>query len=95
MTIMLNVNLAATKSQVAAADGSRSRILDELVDHYLCWQDECVTVRSAYEQWRSSPGHERRLAHATYVAALDREESAARAYADLSGVYASLPSEAA
>jgi hypothetical protein len=57
------------------------RAIDELVERYISWCDESYAVRTAYQQWSNSGRGERRLAYAGYVAALDREEQAARAYA--------------
>jgi hypothetical protein len=57
------------------------RTIDELVERYISWHQESYAVRIAYQQWASSGRGERRLAYAGYVAALDREEQAARTYA--------------
>jgi hypothetical protein len=57
------------------------RTTDELVERYISWREESSAVRVAYQQWASSGRGERTLAYAGYVAALDREEQAARAYA--------------
>ncbi len=59
---------------------SQQRFVDELVDLYLGWRDECVAVQSAYRVWIGAPASERPLAHAAYRAALDREEQAAARY---------------
>jgi hypothetical protein len=56
--------------------------VDELLEGYVSWREECQAVRLAYEQWVGSDRGERGLAYAGYVAALDREEHAARTYAD-------------
>jgi hypothetical protein len=58
--------------------------VDALIEHYVAWREECQAVRQAYQRWADSDSDrdERRLAHAGYVAALDREECAARTYAD-------------
>lgn len=53
-------------------------IVDEFIDSYVWWREECAAVRDAYERWASSSPPDRELAHAAYRAALDREESAAR-----------------
>jgi hypothetical protein len=55
---------------------------DELLESYVVWREECDAVVVAYRQWDDSDTRaERWLAHAGYVAALDREELAARTYA--------------
>jgi hypothetical protein len=56
--------------------------IDELLERYVCSREECHAVRLAYQRWADSDRGERGLAYAAYVAALDREEHAARTYAD-------------
>jgi hypothetical protein len=56
--------------------------IDELLQCYVSWREECHGVRLAYRRWADSAPAEGRLAYAGYVAALDREERAAQAYAD-------------
>jgi hypothetical protein len=56
--------------------------IDELLQCYVSWREECHGVRLAYRRWIDSERAEGRLAYAGYVAALDREERAAHAYAD-------------
>lgn len=51
--------------------------VDELLDSYLSWREECHAVRLAYQRWVDSTRAEDSLAYAGYVAALDREERAA------------------
>jgi hypothetical protein len=58
------------------------RSIDALLEVYVSWREECNAVRQAYESWAGSDRGQRGLAYAGYVAALDREEHAARAYAD-------------
>jgi len=56
--------------------------IDELLERYISWREECRTIRLAYRRWADCPRGERGLAYAAYLAALDREEHAAGAYAD-------------
>jgi hypothetical protein len=56
--------------------------VDALLERYVAWREECETVWQAYQRWVDADRHERWLAHAGYLAALDREERAARTYAD-------------
>ena len=56
--------------------------IDELLECYLAWREACCAVRLAYQRWLDSTRAEGGLAYASYVAALDREEQAARSYAD-------------
>jgi hypothetical protein len=57
------------------------RVVDELLERYVCWREECITVKQSYEGWSAADRGEGALAYAAYVAALDREEHAARSYA--------------
>jgi hypothetical protein len=56
---------------------------DVAVDAYLRWRRECVAVRGAYRAWVAAGAGSRPLAFDAYIAALDREECAARIYAGL------------
>lgn len=57
----------------------RPELVDRLIDLYCDWRGACRQVRAAYEEFRAAPAGER--TYAGYRAALDREESAAEAYA--------------
>jgi hypothetical protein len=57
------------------------RAVDELLEHYVSWREECITVEHSYEGWTAADRGEGALAYAAYLAALDREEHAARSYA--------------
>jgi hypothetical protein len=56
--------------------------IDELLERYISWREECDAVVVAYRRFADSRASERRLAYAGYLAALDHEEHAARLYAD-------------
>jgi hypothetical protein len=58
------------------------QLVEQLLERYVAWREECLTVWLAYERWADSDRGERKLAHAGYLAALDREQQAARVYAD-------------
>jgi hypothetical protein len=58
------------------------RAIDELLARYIAWREECHTVQLAYQQCAGDDRSERERAYAGYLAALDREERAACAYAD-------------
>jgi hypothetical protein len=47
---------------------------------YANWRETSDGVAEAYRSWAAAPHDERWLAHAAYLAALEREEHAARAY---------------
>jgi hypothetical protein len=56
--------------------------VDAYLERYVAWRAECHAVQEAYQRWGESGRGEGRLAYAGYLAALDREERAARTYAD-------------
>jgi hypothetical protein len=60
----------------------RSELIDELMDMYVEWREACIALRRAYERWSSVRVAERKLAFASYQAALDWEERASVVYAD-------------
>ena len=62
------------------------QLLDAAIDAYVDWREECVEVWDAYERWAHAPNIDAAGAFAAYGAALDREESASRAYAELLGI---------
>jgi hypothetical protein len=57
--------------------------VDEAMEAYVDWREECAEVWDAYERWARAPKIDDAGAFAAYRAALDREESASHAYADL------------
>lgn len=56
--------------------------VDRLLELYCEWRMTCWDVRTTYGRFCTVPACDRPLAYAAYAAALDREESVARAYAD-------------
>jgi hypothetical protein len=50
---------------------------------YASWREASDRVAEAYRSWTAAPRSERFLAHAAYMAALEREERAAGAYQEL------------
>jgi hypothetical protein len=68
--------------------------VDELLERYVSWREECQAVHAAYRRSLGAGGAERALTHAGYLAALDREEHAAQAYADhIECIARGIPSE--
>jgi hypothetical protein len=59
------------------------RLVDEAMDAYVDWREECAAVWDAYDRFARAPVADAPLAFSAYRAALDREECASRAYADL------------
>jgi hypothetical protein len=58
-------------------------MIDEAMDAYVDWREECIRVWDAYQRWRSAARADAALAFPAYVAALDREERASEVYARL------------
>ncbi|MBV8990206.1 MAG: hypothetical protein JO372_16770 [Solirubrobacterales bacterium] len=67
-------------------------LIDQLLEFYCVWRAECAAVHTTYEQFAAAAPSERTLAFAAYLAALDREESAAQVYADQIALVSSLRS---
>ena len=59
------------------------RLVDSLIDAYVTWREACLRVSDAYSSWATETGIVATLAFESYMAALDREESAAEVYARL------------
>jgi hypothetical protein len=59
----------------------RPELTDQLIELYCDWRMRCEEVRSTYGRLDSAPRAERALVFAAFQAALDREGSAADAYA--------------
>jgi hypothetical protein len=74
---------AALRKPARATDEPRSGwLVDDFVECYVCWREESAAVRSAYDRWATAEDADQELAYAAYVAALDREERAARTYGE-------------
>ena len=58
-------------------------LLDETLEAYVEWREECTAVRDAYRQWSAAPPWCRTAAFGDYLAALDNEQHAAEIYAEL------------
>jgi hypothetical protein len=65
----------------AAAIEIRPDLIDTMMDLYCEWRTECKAVHAAYDRIDEVASGDRPAAFAAYTAALDREESACRAYA--------------
>jgi hypothetical protein len=59
----------------------RPELTDQLIELYCDWRMRCEEVRSSYGRLDTAPTGERPLVFAAFHAALDREGSAADAYA--------------
>jgi hypothetical protein len=78
-TIAPQTDGAASPAEHAAL----TPLVDELVDLYVSWREECAAVAASYENWSASDRPGRRLAFSAYLAALNREELAAATYRSL------------
>ena len=58
----------------------KNALIDEAIDRYVEWREECAAVYDAYSNWTNAPTEETELPFAAYSAALDREQSAATVY---------------
>jgi hypothetical protein len=70
-----------TSTQMATLQ--RRRLVDEAMDAYLDWREECFAVSDAYRGWAGAETTDAGLAFGVYTAALDREERASQVYAGL------------
>jgi hypothetical protein len=59
----------------------RREAFDVAFDAYLHWRERCDAVHGAYTKWTHSARADAAQAFGAYERALDREESAAEAYA--------------
>jgi hypothetical protein len=59
---------------------NKDSVVDELLDHYLSWREECAALDDAYDRWKRAAKKDQPLAFAAYVAQLELEEQAARCY---------------
>jgi hypothetical protein len=57
--------------------------VDQAMDAYLDWREECVYVSDSYRRWAAAEGTDAALAFSAHAAALDREERASEVYAGL------------
>jgi hypothetical protein len=60
----------------------RSELIDDLMETYVDWREECIALRNSYERWSNAPAEEREPAFSAYRAALDREEQASVVFAE-------------
>jgi hypothetical protein len=68
-------------SMIDSGGALGSQSIDALLESYVSWREQSRWVQRAYEEWTGSDRRPRALAYAGYVAALNREEQAAAAYA--------------
>lgn len=73
--------IARLKAVARRKTALRDLAVDVLLDDYVSWREECAAVWLAYQRWTDAGNARRVRAYAEYAAALDREELAARVYA--------------
>jgi hypothetical protein len=61
----------------------RRRRVDEMVDAYADWREECIVVQDAYDRWSHAATADRAETFAAYEAALGGEERASQLYEEL------------
>ena len=62
---------------------NQRQLADMAIDTYTNWREECVALQDAYEAWTRPGAEHPPFAFESYRRALDREERAANAYAEL------------
>jgi hypothetical protein len=62
---------------------NQRQLADMAIDAYDRWREECEAVNDAYEAWTHTGAEHPPFAFEAYRRALDREERAANAYAEL------------
>jgi hypothetical protein len=63
-------------------DPTRERVIDQAIDAYVRWREECSHARDAYARSLGRQGKEAAEALIACLAALDREQRAAAVYRD-------------
>jgi hypothetical protein len=58
-------------------------LADLALDAYVTWREECLSLQDAYDAWARPGAEHPPFAFEAYRSALDREERAADAYAEL------------
>ena len=64
----------------APGTGLATWLVKDSLESYARWRQASAAVGLAYDGWRSGARPDRSLAFAAYLAALDREEHAARVF---------------
>jgi hypothetical protein len=68
-------------------------LVDEMLARYVDWREDAAAVADAYARWCEAPAREGAWRFSAYMAALEREESAAISYASiLTDLQRTLPS---
>ena len=78
-TIAIKADGVASPTSQAAL----TPLVDELMDLYISWREECDAVAASYENWSAAERRDNQLGFSAYLAAVDREEHAAATYRGL------------
>jgi hypothetical protein len=60
-----------TAEHQVVAQQVKERLVDDAMDAYIDWREECISVGEAYGRWASAQADDAQVAFAGYVAALD------------------------
>jgi hypothetical protein len=82
-TLSAAIAQRAGRTESPFEQAALNQLLDEMIDCYVSWREECEAVASSYESWGRAGRQDRQLAFSAYLAALDREERAAATYQTL------------
>ncbi len=74
------IDMKADGVQSPTSQPALTPLVDELMDLYISWREECDAVAASYENWSASERRDNQLAFSAYIAAMDREEHAAATY---------------
>ena len=79
---MVAPRIASDGKDRAGPHLSLGTLRDEIIDLYLDWREEAATGADAYATWADATADRKGRCFAAYMAAIDREEAAARSFAD-------------
>jgi hypothetical protein len=79
----VNSQRITSRGEDSMTDLINYRLLDETLDAYYEWREECEAVCFAYRTWSDATGCRKAAAYHDYMAALDNEQHTAEIYADL------------
>lgn len=77
--------MGANRQGLVEAETIGNRLVDEALDAYDEWFEECIRVRNSYARWSGASRADAAVAFAAYASELDREERAAEHFRELVG----------
>lgn len=80
---MASPRMTSDGMDASSMRASLRRLRDEIIDLYLDWREEAATVADAYALWADATADDKAARFAALTSAIDREEAAARSYADV------------